>query len=61
MHGNVRGGSGHRGVSHAGSHSSALRGSDRGESREGNDGNQEAAHVEYLGSRAAGPFLHVHV
>ena len=49
MHGNVRGGSGHRRVSHAGSHSSALGGSDRGQSREGNDSNQEAAHVEYLG------------
>ena len=48
-------------MGHAGSHSSALRGSDRGESRERKNSNQEAAHGEYLGSRAAGPFLHVHV
>jgi hypothetical protein len=60
VHGDVRGGSGHCGAGHSGSHASALRGSDRGESREGNNSNQEAAHREYLGSRAAGPFLHVH-
>jgi len=29
-HGDVRGGSGHRGAGHSGSHASALRGSDRG-------------------------------
>ena len=60
MHGDMRGRGSHRRASHSG-HSSTLCGSDRGEYREGSNCNQEAAHVEYLGSRAAGPFLHVHV
>jgi len=57
MHRDMGGRGSHRRASHSGSHSSTLRGSDRGEYREGSNCNQEAAHDEYLGSRAAGPFL----
>jgi hypothetical protein len=61
VHGNVRCRRSYRRASHAGHHSSTLCGSHRWNCCERNDCNQEAAHGEYLGSRAAGPFLHVHV
>jgi hypothetical protein len=66
MHGNMRDGDG--GSRHARHHctawgtaASTLCGSDCGKNHERSCKDQEAAHHEYLGSRAAGPFLHVHL
>ena len=56
-HGGVRGTK--AGMTHPAT-SATLGKNDRGNHRETADSNQEAAHGEYLGSRAAGPFLHVH-
>jgi len=60
MHSDLGGRGTHSRASHPGHHSSTLWGSDRGKNRERSNCNQEAAHGEYLGSRALGPFLHVH-
>jgi hypothetical protein len=61
-HGDVlasRGGTSHAG-NRSSAHASALCGSYCRKNRERSCEDQEAAHDQYLGSRAAGPFLHLH-